>query len=59
MERLPDAQVQVELKPRLLAVELVGELDLDRVRIYLNNGAFTPLEKIAQAVSTLGVAKPQ
>jgi hypothetical protein len=45
MERLPDAQVQVELKPRLLAVELVGELDLERVRIYLNNGAFTPLEK--------------
>ena len=35
------------------------ELDLKRLRIDLDDRTLTPLEKIAQVVSKLGVAEPQ
>jgi hypothetical protein len=59
VERLPDAQVEVELQPRLLWMELVRELDLKRLGIDLHNPTLAPLEKVTQIVSKLGVAEPQ
>jgi hypothetical protein len=59
VERLPDAQVEVELQPRLLRMELVRELDLKRLGIDLDNRTLAPLEKVTQIVSKLGVAEPQ
>jgi hypothetical protein len=43
----------------LLGVEFMRELDLKCLRVDLDNRTFTPLEKIAQVVSKLGVAEPQ
>ena len=40
-------------------MEFVWELDLKRLRIDLDDRTLTPLEKIAQVVSKLGVAEPQ
>ena len=37
-------------------MEFVRELDLERLRIDLDDRTLTPLEKIAQVVSKLGVA---
>ena len=59
MERLPDAQLKISFQTGLLRVEFVWELDLKRLRVDLDDRTLTPLEKIAQVVSKLGVAEPQ
>jgi hypothetical protein len=59
VERLPDAQVKIQFQTALLRVEFVWELDLKRLLIDLDDRTLTPLEKIAQVVSKLGVAEPQ
>ncbi len=40
-------------------MEFVRELDLKCLRVDLDDRTLTPLEKIAQVVSKLGVAEPQ
>jgi hypothetical protein len=59
VERLPDAQVEIQLQTSLLRVKLVGELDLKRLGIHLDDRTLASLEKVAQVVSKLGVAEPQ
>jgi lactoylglutathione lyase len=40
-------------------VMLMRKLDLKRVRVDLHDGTLTPLEKVTQVLSKLGVAEPQ
>src|SRR5215218_3470667 len=59
MQRLPDAQVEVELKTRLIGVEFVRQAHFERVRIHLTDRTLTPFKERAQALYKLGVAEPQ
>ena len=59
MERLPHAQVKIELQTGLLSIEFVWELHVNRLRVNVDDRTLTPLEKVAQVFSKLRVAEPQ